>query len=244
MKKIINPCSCRAYRRTGVEIMAKAYAKIEYDGERLSICGVVGPTKNGDCLGSAGQCADEIRNGTPAEGWTREMLDKFCDIWDRWHLNDMNPCCEHQRKLGWLEQAKEPITLYHYRLTKRAFDEKKIAEMAALNALRSGKPFTPTTEQQFFATLPYSLDIYSALNEELVPHYEPKKSLYSGDTGATEQKPRGWVRFDESELGILCKPCPMCGYKYGTAWQKEDVPKDVIDWLFVLPETTVRPEWV
>ena len=34
---------------------------------------------------------DEIRNGSPTDEWTTEMLNKLCDIWDRWHLNDMRP---------------------------------------------------------------------------------------------------------------------------------------------------------
>lgn len=244
MKKIINPCMCKVWSSTGAERWANAYAEIEFNNGKLSISGVVGPKSNGDCLGSAGQCTDEIRNGTPVEGWTREMLDKFCDIWDRWHLNDMNPCCEHQRELGWMEQAKEPIVLHHYRLTKSASEAKRDAENAAVTALRNGETFTPTAEQQLFATLPYGLDIYTELNEEMVPHYEPKKPLYNGDTGATEQKIRGWVRFDESELGILCKPCPVCGYKYGTSWKTEEVPKDIIEWLFALPNTSRQPAWV
>jgi hypothetical protein len=42
----------------------------------------------------------------------------------------------------------------------------------------------------------------------------------------------------------LNTPCPVCGYKYGTAWLKEDVPADVITWLFGLPETDKTPSWV
>lgn len=243
MKKVINPCTCKVYGRTGAERMVNAFAKIEFDGKRLSICGVIGPTSNGDCNGGAGQCVDGIRSGTPADGWTREMLDKFCDIWDRWHLNDMRPCCKHQRELGWESEAKEEITLYHYTMTREASEAKRKAEKAALSALRNGETFTPTKGQRFFANLPYDLDIYEAPPEELAPYFKPKKPLWSGDAGPTERKIRGWVRYDESELGILCKPCPVCGYKYGTAWKLEEVPQDVIDWLFALPDTKVTPAW-
>lgn len=254
MKKIINPCTCEVYGRSGKTRQADAYAKIEWDGKRLSICGVVGPLSNGNCLGSAGQCTDSIRGGTPVDGWTREMLDKFCDIWDRWHLNDMNPCCEHQRELGWLELAGEPITLYHYRLTPKASKAKSEAKKAADEALCKGETFTPTAEQSFFASLPSWVDTYEALGEEMAPHYEPKKSLYPGNPGATETNLRGHVWYGKSEEstiikicsedGLLCKPCPVCGYKYGTAWQLEEVPQEVIDWLFALPDTTKLPAWV
>ena len=50
MKKIVNPCVCSTYTNRN----ARAYAKIEFKDGRLSICGVVGPKKNGDCEGSAG----------------------------------------------------------------------------------------------------------------------------------------------------------------------------------------------
>lgn len=241
MKKIINPCSCEVYRGT-----ANAFVSIEYDeeGGRLSLRGVVGPMSNCDCKGSAGQCVDAIRNGTPANVWTPEMLQKLCDIWDRWHLNDMRPYCQHQKDLGWDKIAGEKITLHHYRLTDEANKRKKAAENAAMDALRKGETFTPSEEQAFFAGLEYGLETFDSLSEEIAPHYQPKKPLYPGDHGPTETKMRGWVRCEESDLGILCKPCPVCGYKYGTSWLKEEVPQDVLDWLFALPETERRPAWI
>lgn len=241
MKKIINPCSCEVYRGT-----ANAFVAIEYDkgGGKLSLHGVIGPTPNGGCRGSVGQCVDEIRKGTPVDTWTPEMLNKLCDIWDRWHLNDMRPYCQHQKELGWDKIAGEKITQYHYLLTDEASKQKRAAEKAAMDALRRGETFTPSENQVFFACLDYGLDTFGVLGEDLAPHYQPRKSLYPGDSGPTETKMRGWVRFDESDLGILCKPCPVCGYKYGTSWLKEKVPQDVLDWLFALPETERRPAWV
>jgi hypothetical protein len=38
-------------------------------------------------------------------------------------------------------------------------------------------------------------------------------------------------------------PCPICGYKYGSAWLKEEVPAEVIDWLFALPDSDERCVW-
>lgn len=241
MKKIINPCLCKTYG----SVPANAFARIEYEDGQLSICGVVGPMSNGNCKGSAGQCVDEIRKGKPTDGWTPEMLKKLCDIWDRWHLNDMRPYCQHQKELGWDKLAGEEITQYHYRLTSDALKQKQAAEKAALESLKKGETFTPSDEQAFFASLEYGLDIFRDPDEKLAPYYEPKKALFSGDRGPTETKTRGWVRFDEeSDLGILCKPCPVCGYKYGTSWLKEEVPQDVLDWLFSLPETNLHPAWV
>lgn len=244
MRKVINPCKCMVYTRSGREEMRNAFVKIEYNDSRLSITGVVAPMGNGDCLRSAGQCTEEIRNGKPTDEWTREMLDKLCDIWDKWHLNDMRPYCEHQKKLGWDELAGKKVTLYHYRLKREASDKQKEAEKAAIKALKEGIAFTPTEEQIKFANLSYAITSHEELNGELADYYEPKKPLYSGDGGATETKTLGWLREEEHPEGILNKPCPVCGYKYGSSWIKEEVPKDVIEWLESLPETKVKPAWV
>lgn len=59
-----------------------------------------------------------------------------------------------------------------------------------------------------------------------------------------KQEKRGWLRFDKHELGLLGKPCPVCGYRYGTSWLKEDVPEEILTWLYNLPESKVEPAWV
>lgn len=239
MKKIINPCICDAYEGT-----ANGFVKIEYVDERLSISGVIGPTRNGNCKGSCGQCIDGISAGTPTEGWTKEMLDKLCEIWKEWHLNYMRPYCEHQKELGWGELARKEVTLYHFRLTREAMDKQKKAEMEALEALRNCENFMPTKEQALFAALPYSITSHEDLKGDTSKYYEPKKPLYSGDKGATEKKTLGWLRPEEHPEGILCKPCPICGYEYGTSWKAEKVPEDVIQWLFSLPDTKDQPTWI
>lgn len=239
MKKVINPVRCEVNGR-----FERGFCKVEFTNGNLSISGVIGPRSNGGCKGSCGQCEDEIRKGIPTEGWTQEMVEKFCDIWDEWHLNDMRPYCQHQKKLGWDKLAGKPAKLYNYRLSRIAIGKRRAAESAALNALRNGEMFSPTEEQVRFATIPYSMQLPEEISGENALYYEPKKPLYPGDVGATEVKKLGWLKPDEHPDGILCKPCPVCGYKYGSKWLKEEVPADVIDWLFALPETTVKPAWV
>ena len=113
-RKVVNPCQCLVWNQRGTgQYLVPAYAKIEYKDGKLSICGVVGPRSNGDCAGSAGQCVEAIREGSPVGYWTAEMLTKFCDIWDKWHLNDMRPYCEHQKALGWDKLATKKVTLYN-----------------------------------------------------------------------------------------------------------------------------------
>ena len=53
-----------------------------------------------------------------------------------------------------------------------------------------------------------------------------------------------WVPRTEHPEGLLSHPCPTCGYKYGSAWLKRDVPQDVLDFLRSLPDTDLTPTWV
>ena len=241
MRKIVSPSLCDVWKGQG---KARSYAKIEYKDGRLSISGVIGPMSNGNCRGSAGQCIDEIREGEPANGWTKEMLERFCEIWELWHLNDARPYCSHQKALGWGELAGKEVLIYHYRHTEEARRKKKLAEEAALDALRNGRTFTPTEEQIMFATLPYSYESHEELTGDMAKYYEPKKPLYPGDKGPTETKILGFLYPSEHPEGLLTRPCPECGYKYGTSHIKEEVPEEVIEFLFSLPECEAKPAWV
>lgn len=73
------------------------YAMIKFDGKRLSISGVVGPTDDGD----ARQCGQIVMSpweiAEYAPGWDRDVEKKFRATWSAWHRNDMRAGCEHQR---------------------------------------------------------------------------------------------------------------------------------------------------
>lgn len=151
LHKVVRPGTVPTGRRR-----SSVFAKIDYDGERLSIVGVVGPTAKGNSHGGAGQIVDELdRLNSPestarnyAPGWNGRKVHEFAKVWRDWHLNDMRAGCEHQRAMGW------------------TYDE------------------------------------------------HPSE------------------------------PCPVCGYKFGTQWLKEDVPDSVIAFLKSLPETDRAPAWV
>ena len=243
INKIINPCKHEVDTITGNKVSGNAFAKIEYDGKRLSISGVIAPLANGNCLGSAGQCVDEIREGIPTDEWTPEMLKKFCDIWDKWHLNDLRPYCEHMKELGWAEHTQDKVKIEKWTLTKEAYQKKEDAEKRALNCLRNGETFEPTIEETAYANMKYSIDVY---NDEDFPYknaYELKEKDCLGHSN-TEYKTRGWILYKDHELGFIGRERPVCGYKYGTSWKVEEVPQDVIEWLNNLPETKVAPAWV
>lgn len=236
-EKVVNPCLCKV---NGSAVLSHAYAKIKYEGKCLSISGVIGPTSNGNCRGSCGQCVDEIRGGKPEGLWTDEMLEKFCDVWDRWHLNDMRPYCQHQKALGWDKLESKKVTIYHYSLTHEYYMKQCELKNRTNNKLGADGHATLTEEERELWNLPIEKTSGDPLDDS---RYEPKKKQ-EWNSGATEEKTLGWLRPDEHPDGILTKPCPVCGYKYGTAWKTEQVPEDVLQFLYNLPDTTRLPAWV
>lgn len=113
MKKLLNP------GRVLVDgILRQIFVRVSYIDAKLSIVGVIGPKKDGDCFGSSGQIdaefthrnfQDDPRFGDLIDsddivfnkGWDKEKWLDLLDAWAKWHLNSMNAGCEHQRDLGW-----------------------------------------------------------------------------------------------------------------------------------------------
>ncbi len=44
-----------------------------------------------------------------------------------------------------------------------------------------------------------------------------------------------WRFYESNKRGVLERPCPICGYKYGTEWRYEPVPEEVLEWFRNLP---------
>lgn len=66
------------------------FCVIKINDGKLSISGVEGPKRNGDCHGACGQVVMhpwEITEYAPR--WDAESVAKFREVWERWHLNDM-----------------------------------------------------------------------------------------------------------------------------------------------------------
>lgn len=235
MYKIVNPCMCDV----GKMNKYNAFAEIKYskDGS-LSIVGVIGPRSNGDCFGSCGQCVDDIRKGTPTSKWNKEMLQKFCDVWDEWHLNDMRAYCSHMKELGWSEQTDEFVEVKKWDLKKEAWDKRRAAERKAIEYLKAGKTFTPTAEEVKYVNLELSVKTYNGegLSNPELYEFKGKSNI--------ENVRRGWLSVKDTHYGFLGKSCPVCGYKYGSSWLKEEVPEDVLAFLESLPESKIKPAWI
>lgn len=76
--------------RIGVNENGNIYCKISFKNGKLSITGVEGPLVNGDCRGSCGQINMHDWNiQNYATGWDDGLARQFREVWDKWHLNDM-----------------------------------------------------------------------------------------------------------------------------------------------------------
>lgn len=216
------------------------FCKIEFDGRRLSISGVEEPMTNGNCHGGCGQIVDSMieadgnRRVKLAPDWTPALLDRFRAIWGRWHLNDMRPGCEHQRE--W--PTATMLEVVSYTLTTEAQRLRDEVREAAADAALAGRAFNPTAQERALAEL--------TTWYESIYQLPPEGSALVGCYKVRERVRRvaGTVYPHEHPEGLLTKPCPVCGYKYGSAWLFEAVPEDVLQFLADLPETDLEPAWV
>lgn len=254
-RRVLRPGAVEVWKGAG-KGSAPLFLKVEYKEGRLSISGAEGPRANGDCWGSCGQCVDALapsRLRELAPGWDRETVKRLRQTWEDWHLNDMRAGCVHQRAEKWAERGRKSVTLYHWRQMDKSRKARDEAEKAAQGALTRGETFAPTPEQVKAANSPWSRATWTP---EAPEGYEAARSLYPGDKGPTESKTLGWLypleaanggTIDEESThpdGLLCRPCPECGYKYGSAWLREEVPADVLRFLQELPEADAAPAWV
>lgn len=241
--------------RPGFEGAHPIYCKIEWGHGRLSVTGVVGPRSMGRSYGGCGQIimsfreydsrghmsVDEI---VPADGWSPETVRRFFDAWHKWHLNDMRANCEHQTGPEW-DGARE-LTLYYWRLRDDALKVISDARAAAVDCIKRGESFTPTAEQTRIINLPDRIS--TDKDEPPTTDYVANGPQYDKDhyNRPSEVKTAGWVRPGEHPGGLLRKPCPVCGYEYGSAWKREAVPEEVLAFLTSLPEVTgaAVPIWV
>jgi hypothetical protein len=96
---------------------ASVYINAEIKEGVLTISGVIGPLRSGNCRGSCGQIDTNFKHRNEedndprttepippeafkfAKGWDKTKWLDLLDIWKRWHLNDLKAECEHQRIL-------------------------------------------------------------------------------------------------------------------------------------------------
>lgn len=189
--------------------------EVEYRNENgrelFSACGNIWNARQTDVV-CGGQCLDTI-----AEYIKTPLFIAIFRLWKLYH-NETHPECEHQRAAGWREQANEFIKIYKFKQTAATIQEEHYIKKKLYQAAMEGKAYQVTKEEQNILKLQYTIKTASpTLPEDIKKYYR---------LDGTEEKMRGWVRYEEDSRGILCKPCPICGYKYGSEWKYLPIPEN------------------
>ena len=180
-----------------------------------------------------GQITDEIRKWFP----------KVAPLLP-WHLNDMHAGCEHQRKLKWgpgkvialapdgLTEAQE-LSIREELAAPRG---KKVQEemTAFLNKMgsRAARVAWVNKHNKSVACSNDDLALFDQFLSVLLgdkPRLRGRQVawfdavLSAALRKVPEEKFKGALYQD-----CLGAPCPECGYKYGTAWVKEELPLKIV----------------
>lgn len=161
-----------------------------------------------------------------APGWDKDKWFELLNIWSKWHLNDMNPSCEHQQALGWLDIAGESVKIYKWKLEYKTSRMQSDIQDKALENIKAKQHAIITKEQADILKLEYW--VKTETPEAPSKHYKPDQDQHE------ETKKLGWLNESEHSRGILSKACPTCGYKYGSAWKERKLPGEVIAFLETL----------
>jgi len=193
------------------------------NGEKvLSICGNVWNTRRTDIV-CGGQCLDTI-----ARYIKTPLFKQIFRLWKLYHLNDMHPECVHQAAQGWKEQAAEKVPLYIFTMKSETITAQNRLKRELLNAAQNGDARNATAAEQLLLSLEYRITSETeTLPANIAEFYKFDKK---------EIKLCGWLHEHEHSRGILGKVCPVCGYKYGHAWNYFPIPQEDEQIIFELLE--------
>ena len=141
--KVVQPGRVASWGYGGQEIKTNLFIKIVWDGQNLSITGVEGPRKNGDCAGSCGQCLDSLKELVSlSNGWDVDMAGKLYDFWNKWHLNDLTAGSPAQMKYlsKFTEDTYKKTHDSHYEWAKEVLE--KVGLQPDPHLVFSGVPYS------------------------------------------------------------------------------------------------------
>jgi hypothetical protein len=161
----------------------------------------------------------------------------------------MRPYCTHQKALGWDNTANIKVNFSVFTLKSDVITEKNKVEKEVLDYAKRGIAYKTTDVEMLLL----NLDYYAVTNEPekhkvyLEKYYNLCKDIKTITLGWLCEGVDGVIYHSKYDIkhvdGILSKPCPECGYKYGSSWLKEEIPSDVIEWLDFLPISVYPSPW-
>ena len=210
----------RGCRINAVDVEVELKEKSE--GLAFSACGEIWNDNHSDVV-SAGQNLDEL-----AKYIHDDRFDRIYAMWQKYHLNDMHPECEHQRELGWPEEAHRSTFVYTYILNSDTLRKRYKIKSSVMERIKKGETGSLSGSDRDLLNLKYEIKTWEGcLPEDIASYY----ILYKID-----KKTLGWLKPEEHPDGLLCRPCPVCGYRYGTAWKYMPIGPDDLQTIKSLME--------
>lgn len=169
---------------------------------------------------SAGQNLDDILEFIKTMDNKKDIkkLLLIHDLWKKYHLNDMHADCEHAINE---KEASKKVIVYEYSYKGYlSYFEPKLKQLQNNKILKDNIKFNKACK--IISKYRYSFKTTQKPPKKVLKYYKLKNK---------EVKTLGWVNYDKdlTPNGILCKPCPICGYKYGTSWNYRPIPqKDLL----------------
>ena len=145
------------------------------------------------------------------------LVQRIIELWRVYRLNAQHTDCVHQRALGWPEKGKTPVTQITYYLRPSALAAQSKLRDKALACLEAGETAQFTPKEENLVNLAWERTISDGTNPG--PEYQENKRI---------TKTLAWLRPEEHPEGLLNRPCPECGYKYGSAWLYLPIPENTL----------------
>jgi len=158
-----------------------------------------------------------------------------------WHLNDLRAGCEHQERLGW--GRGKTIALTRDTLSpmqREVFDTKAFKECEEKREKELQRKWREMSQDQNKAIAWLKSHVEHVSGDDLATLMGGKRVAWRVDQSKRLRAFERWMREDlEKEISpevfdaklypdSLGAPCPECGYAYGSAWLKRDLPPEIL----------------
>jgi len=173
----------------------------------FTACAQVG---RGNRFVMGGQCLDDIKREFYDQLENKEKFDTILKLWEKYHLNDSKAWCEHN---NYGEGIQKDVTLHSLYPTEEYERLSRVRELP--------KRHLEVTDAGM-KNVPKALYDYS--------------SWEIRERSNTQKKSTGWITYDEtfSPDGLIGKPCPVCGCKYGRGWYYKPIEKNDLETMEAL----------
>ena len=176
------------------EVVLELNLKEDREGRPVfTVCGNVYNARHTDII-QGGQCIDTVWDEYKTQLSNWKLYKEIKNLWEKYHLNDTNAWCEHQ---NYGHGIQKDVKIHHL-----SYND----EYARISKIRELPPQYLEVTEQGLKNVPMALYEYSSYKVKNNEHITTKSN--------------GWITYDEvySPEGLIGKPCPICGAKYGHSW--------------------------